>query len=297
MYSQSKPDLYEQVTASIVQAIEAGTSTYQMPWHRIRTAINAFTRKAYRGVNVLALWAAAARRGFSSPEWATYPQWADSGAQVRRGEKSTMIIFWKLYGAHDGDNTEEEQSERENSFRCFARAYHVFNANQVDNYEPGTPALPELNSEQRIQTADAFFQALPGEVQFGGDVAAFIPALDLIRMPAFEQVNSPEAYVSVYAHERVHWTGAKQRLNRDLSGRFGSESYAMEELCAELGSAFVCASLGIRSEPRTDHAPYINSWLRVLNGDQRAIFTAASKAQEAADYLQQLVSLSHEKAS
>jgi antirestriction protein ArdC len=292
-----KPDVYEQITAAIMSALEAGTEKYEMPWHLIGTPVNAFSRKAYRGINTLALWVRAAERGYASTEWATYRQWSEAGAQIRRGEKSTAVVFWKFFDETEKDSSGDESSAQKEHVRCFARAYHVFNAEQVNGYTPTHSGHPALNEEQRIAAAEQFFSQLPGDVEFGGDRAAYFPSLDLIRMPHFSQFKSPETFVSTYAHERVHWTGAKPRLNRDLSGRFGSESYAMEELVAELGSAFVCASLGVRSEPRTDHAPYINSWLRVLNGDRRAIFTAASKAQEAADYLHGLVSLAHEKAS
>lgn len=297
MHTQAKADVYEQITAAIVEAIEAGAGKYEMPWHHVGAPINAFTRKLYRGINILALWATTAKYGYTSTEWATYRQWSEAGAQVRRGQKSSVVVFWKFYDGKENDEYDEDEPEQRDTIRCFARAYHVFNANQVDGYQTNLQAAPELNEEQRIQTAEAFFAALPGEVEFGGNVAAYSPTLDLIRMPAFSQFKSPEAYVSVYAHERTHWTGAKQRLNRDLSGRFGTEHYAIEELVAELGSAYVCAALGIKSEPRKDHAPYLSNWLTVLRNDKRAIFTAASTAQEAVEYLQQLADVAKQKAS
>ena len=296
--NQKNVDVYEQITSSIVTAIEQGAERYQMPWHTLSTPINAATQKAYRGINVLNLWIASSRSGYSSPVWATYRQWSEIGAPVRRGARSTTVVFWKFFDRESEDNdapadTEESSEPRS---RCFARAYHVFNSAQVDGYQPA-PASPALSETQRIQNAEAFFAALPGTVQFGGDRAFYSPSSDSIQMPPFVQFKSPAKFYSVLSHEYCHWSGALFRLNRDLSGRFGDESYSFEELIAELGAAFVGSDLQLPVEPRLDHAPYIASWLRVLRDNQRAIFTAASQAQVAATYLSQLVGNAQERAS
>jgi antirestriction protein ArdC len=291
--NQAKADVYDQITNTIIEAIEAGTEKYEMPWHCLHNPINAITRKLYRGVNVLMLWATAQKLGYAASEWATYRQWQDAGAQVRKGERSTTVVFWKFL-----DRNEEQQDEaesQENRQRCFARAYNVFNAAQVDGYTPATP--PQLSEAARLENADRFFAQLSAVVKHGGDRAFYSPAGDFIQMPEFSQFKSPEGYVSTFAHELSHWSGARNRLNRDLSGRFGDERYSAEELIAEIASCFLCADLQIRSEPRRDHAPYLASWLRVLRNDKRAIFTAASKAQEAATYLHSMASLSRERAS
>lgn len=288
-----KADIYEQITSAIIAAIEEGTPTFEMPWHSLSMPVNATSQRPYRGVNILMLWAAARKQVYSSNEWATYKQWQELGAQVRKGERSTAVVFWKIYG-----RTEEEQDDAEiaeDRVRCFARCYSVFNAAQVDGY---TAQVREYLPESlRIENADRFFGSLPGTVKYGGDRAFYSPHDDFIQMPLFTQFKSPQAYVSTLAHEYTHWSGAPSRLHRDLSGRFGSERYAAEELIAELSASFLCADLQIPSEPRTDHAPYVASWLRVLRNDKRAIFTAASKAQEAAAYLQQIASLAQECAS
>ena len=132
--NQAKADVYDQITNTIIEAIEAGTEKYEMPWHCLHNPINAITRKLYRGVNVLMLWATAQKLGYAASEWATYRQWQDAGAQVRKGERSTTVVFWKFF-----DRNEEQQDEsesQENRQRCFARAYNVFNAAQVDGYDP-----------------------------------------------------------------------------------------------------------------------------------------------------------------
>lgn len=253
-----KADIYEQITNAIATAIEEGTPTFEMPWHSLSMPVNATSHKPYRGVNILMLWAAARKQAYSSNEWATYRQWQELGAQVRKGEHSTAVVFWKVF-----DRPEEEQNETdipEDRVRCLARCYSVLNAAQVDGY---TAQIREhLPEAMRIENADRFFGNLPGTVKHGGDRAFYSPGGDFIQMPLFTQFKSPEAYVSTLAHEYTHWTGAPSRLHRDLSGRFGSEQYAAEELIAELGASFLCADLQIPSEPRIDHAPDVAFWLR-----------------------------------
>jgi antirestriction protein ArdC len=279
--------IFEDITRQIIEAIEAGAGEYRMPWHRLGQAVhaplNATTGRRYRGVNVLLLWATAEAKGYSSGRWATYQQWRQMGGQVRRGEKATAILFWKSLASGGPDPIDQDEQEQDNRARLIARVYHVFNADQVNNL-PSAP-LPSLDDGQRIAEAEKFFSNIGGDIRHGGDVACYLPALDQIRMPHFSQFRSPGAYYSVLAHELTHWTGAKSRLDRDLCGRFGSSRYAMEELVAELGAAFLMAELGLPSEPRRDHAPYLAHWLDILREDSRAIVTAASKAQLAADFL------------
>jgi antirestriction protein ArdC len=278
-----KPDIYQRITHQIVAAIEEGAGQYRMPWHRpqgVGTPTNAVSGRAYRGINTLLLWAEASRAGYGSGEWATYRQWTQRGAQVRKGERSTLVILWKPLTATGSNGKEGDDRTRG---RMLARAFRVFNADQVEGYDPGM--APTLPRSARIGRAESFFQRQPAAIWHGSDSAFYDPRADIVSMPSFESFISPEAFYSVLAHELTHWTGAKARLDRDLSGRFGSEAYAMEELVAELGAAFTVGHLNLACEPRTDHAPYIASWLRVLGNDPRAIVTAASRAQAAADYL------------
>jgi antirestriction protein ArdC len=291
---QTKADVYEQITAALIAAIEEGTGTFEMPWHTMSSPVNAANQKLYRGVNILMLWAAARKHNYSSHEWATYRQWSELGAQVHKGERSTIVVFWKFYDSE----TEEQHEEVEDTPtrpRCFARAYHVFNAAQVDGYETKPQNL--LSESERIAHAEAFFNALPATIKHGGDRAFYSPSGDYIQMPPFAQFKSADKYANTLLHELSHWSGAKTRLNRDLSGRFGDGSYAMEEMIASISASFLCADREIGSEPSADDAAYVSSWLQVLRQDQRAIFTAASKAQEAANYLKQLAGVAQERAS
>jgi antirestriction protein ArdC len=163
----------------------------------------------------------------------------------------------------------------------------VFNEAQVENVE-SLPRAITLSSDQRIVAADAFIAATGADIRHGGDQAFYSPSSDHICLPKFEQFRDALSYYAVAGHELVHWTGAKHRLNRELGGRFGAPSYAAEELVAELGAAFIAAKLRLVLQPREDHAAYVASWLKVLRNDSRAILTAASKAQEAVDYLTSL---------
>jgi antirestriction protein ArdC len=276
-------DVYTRVTDQIIEAIEAGADAWRMPWHVTDSdqffPTNALSRKPYRGVNVLALWGAAEKHGYPTGLWGTYRQWEELGAQVRKDEKGSCVVFWKI--SEKGDS---EEGETARGSRFFARGYWAFNAAQVDGFTPPQAPAPRPVAE-RIETADTFFDALRADIRHGGNRAYYRPDTDHIQMPMFEAFPDRLGYYATLAHESTHWTGAENRLNRDLKNRFGTDAYAAEELIAELGAAFLCAGLGLTNEPRPDHAAYISSWLKLLRSDKRAIFTAASKAQAAVDWM------------
>ncbi|HLO77405.1 MAG TPA: zincin-like metallopeptidase domain-containing protein [Magnetospirillum sp.] len=286
---EAERDIHQRVTDQIVAAIEAGAGEYRMPWNprlcrgaSVTIPHNPVGRYGYRGINVLMLWASQQAGGFGTAEWATYRQWASAGAQVRKGEAGTLTVFYKPFEgkAHGEDDAEGEARPQ---VRLFARAGFVFNAAQVDGYElRPTPPLPDI---QRHAAAEALVKASGALIHHGGPRACYIPSRDEIHLPPPGAFRNPEAYYGTTFHELLHWTGHESRCARDLRNRFGSEAYAAEELVAELGAAFLCAELGIEPEPRPDHACYIESWLKVLENDSRAIFTAAAKASQAASIL------------
>jgi antirestriction protein ArdC len=279
-------DVYARVTSQIVNAIEQGVSNWRMPWHTLGkfafSPVNVTTRKPYRGINTLCLWAAAQAKGYERGEWGTYRQWQERGAQVRKGERATLVVFWKFANnaaeTDDGDDTPKSGSRL-----LFTRGYSVFNAAQVDGYTPKADA--ETSIEQRIEQAEVFFHSINARVVHQGNRAFYSPADDTITLPSFSAFFTAMDYYSTRAHETGHWSSRADRCNRELGKRFGDNAYSVEELIAELTAAFTLAHLGLSSQPRPDHAQYIASWLRVLKADRRAIFTAASKAQQAADYL------------
>lgn len=269
-------DVHQAVTDQIVATLEAGqTETWQCPWHRKGGSlpVNALTGRRYRGINTLALWCAEQTHGYGDTRWATYKQRSELGAQVRKGERSTPITFFKELG-------EDEDGRK----RVVARASYGFNASQVEGTpEAGEPLPP---SEWTIaEVYEGFVERTGAAVLRGGEMACYIPSQDLIRIPSRNRFPTSHGYASTMAHELVHWSGAKGRLDRDLSARFRTQAYAAEELVAELGSAFLMAELGLEATPHPTHASYLASWLTLLKSDNRAIFTAASAASRAASYL------------
>lgn len=291
--STERFDVHQAITNQIIAAIDAGTGKLQMPWHRsganIMRPVNVASGNAYRGVNTVALWAAADTFGYKHGLWGTYRQWQDRGAQVRKGEKSSLIVFYREFeSGADADHDQPVDDDRRR--RCMARASRVFNIAQVDGYIASEPSLDD-NRVDPVESAEAFVAATGARVGEGGDRAFYNMRDDAITMPdRYRFINTKsgtatEAWYATLLHELTHWSGASHRLDRQYGERFGDDAYAMEELVAELGAAFLCGDLGISAEPRADHAAYIDSWLRILKGDRKAIFTAASAASRAAEYL------------
>lgn len=271
-------DLYARITEAILRQIDtADPGSWIYPWHRAKGGLprNALTGRTYRGINTLSLWCGGQAAGYADDRWATYRQWSELGAQVRKGEQGTPVLFFK-----DLPRRSEEDDKADRRF--VARASSVFNAEQVI----GAPSVPEA-PRIAIDPAPAFdtFVERTGAVVREGEAACYIPLKDEIRLPARDRFRSTEGYCATLAHELVHWTGAKARLDRNLSTRFGDRSYAAEELVAELGSAFVMAQLGIAPEPHPQHSAYMAGWLPLLRSDSRALFTAASVASRAAQFL------------
>ena len=283
--AQSSFRLYSRIAEQIAAAIAAGAPTFEMPWHRPNLSFpaNAATCLYYRGINVLSLWVAAQLRGYGTNYWATYRQWSDLGAQVRHAEKGTAILFYREL---EQDTDDDEAPAK----RLVARAFFVFNADQVDNWRPPDP-LPALGLAVAIDHAEQFVRSIGADIRASAGTACYIPDADYILMPHRElfvgsTTSSPtESYYATLFHELVHWTGHASRIARTFAKRFGDEAYAMEELVAELGAAFLCAEQKIANAPRPDHAAYVAGWLRVLGNDPRAIVTAASAASAAAQYL------------
>src|ERR1700722_12768676 len=180
-----KRDVYARVTDQIVTAIENGVRSWRMPWHTSGklafSPINVQSKKPYRGINTVCLWAAAQAKGYERGEWATYAQWQERGAQVRKGEKSTLVVFWKF--AHDSKETDDGESSKSGSHLLFTRGYSVFNAAQVDGYTPATE--PDANMPERIAHADAFFASIGADLRHGGNQAFYSPSTDHIQMPPF----------------------------------------------------------------------------------------------------------------
>jgi antirestriction protein ArdC len=285
----AKPDIYAKVTNKIIADLERGSLTCLRPWQPGHAAghISRPLRaggEAYRGVNILMLWASAMESGFNSPFWMTYKQSVELGGQVRKGEKGSLVVYAnKIIKSETDANGEDVETTIP-----FMKGYTVFNSEQIDSL-PGhfyaTP-VPANQDIDRMESVERFFAATGATIRHGGSQAFYSPSNDMVQMPEFQAFRDGESYYATLAHEMTHWTRHESRLNRDLGRkRFADAGYAMEELVAEIGAAFLCADLGITPETRDDHAVYIATWLKVLKDDKRAIFTAASHAQKAVDYL------------
>jgi len=274
-------DLYQQVTDSIIAELEKGAAPWVKPWRADHTADkNLISDKPYRGINRLLLGMSAMANGFSSPVWASYKQWQESGYQVSKGSKGTHIVFFKpIEGKKNAETGEAEPGY------CVIRGYTVFNATQT-NFADSAPVEPETNFNP-IPDCEQLIIKTGAQITHGGDAAFYMPSQDRIQLPNKTAFDSEANYYATAFHELTHWTGSSSRLDRDLSqGRFGNPAYAFEELVAEIGAAFTCADMGIQGELR--HAGYIQHWLKACREDSKAIFKAAALAQKAADYLKSL---------
>jgi antirestriction protein ArdC len=268
--------IYQQVTDQIIKQLEQGATPWVKQWQGSTSGShNVISGKGYNGINTIILGMAEATNGYQSGEWATYKQWLTVGAQVKKGTKGTTIIF---YSPVSGSKVTAAREEK--SYHYVLKSYSVFNAAQVDGYTAPAAPVKTFNS---IAALEALAADTGAEIKHGGDKAFYSPSQDFIQMPQKTDFSSEAAYYATLLHELTHWSGAESRLARDLSGRFGNEAYAAEELVAELSAAFLCASYQIDGDLR--HAGYIASWLRVLKNDNKAIFKAAALAQKSADYI------------
>lgn len=277
--------VYDIVTETIINKLESvNPNDWKKPWFNIGLSpFNAISKKPYRGVNYMTL----GMNSHESKAYASFKQWQGKDCQVRKGEKSHLAVFWKVSIYEDKETGEEKKG-------FMLRYYRVFNSEQVDGdfargIEKGQ--LKDLESHPPYDEAESRINAYlteEGITLKESDHALYSPARDRIEMPKLGQFKDQESFYSTFFHEIIHSTGHTSRLDRDLTGGFGSQKYAKEELIAELGAAMVLASLGLAQRPRLDHAQYIKSWLQALKDDSKFVVQAAGKAQKAADYALQI---------
>jgi antirestriction protein ArdC len=284
-------DVYQSITDQIVAELEKGVRPWHQPWSashmegRVALPLR-HNGVAYRGVNIITLWMASLAKGYRAPIWMTFKQAIDLGGGVRKGEKGSLTVYADTITRTETDAQTGEENPQEIHYM---KGYTVFNVEQIDGLPAqyyGKPAK-SLEPLPRIEHAERFFAATGAAIRHGGDRAYYAIGSDHIQMPPFEAFRDAESYYATLAHEGTHWTRHASRLDRSFGQkRFGDDAYAMEELVAELGAAFLCAGLDLTPELRADHASYLDHWLTILKADKRAIFTAASHAQRAADFLQ-----------
>ena len=271
--------LRETITNAIIAQLEqVSASDWDKPWFNISgEPANAVTKQPYHGINVL--WLSLSNNAVH--EYATYQQWKSIGAQVKKGEHGLPIVFYKTLKVEDKNQLDEAGNPALKQIPML-RSYTIFNCSQVEGY---TPQVTPLNTIQSVAQAETFAGNCHIDTKHGGDRACFIPSINQVNMPERGQFHDSNDYYSTLFHEYTHATGHKSRLDRDIKGRYDKESYAYEELVAELGSAFTMAHLGLSQSPRQDHACYIKNWLQALKNDNKFIFSASAKAQAGLDWM------------
>lgn len=278
-------EIYEKTLASIVEALEAGVKPWEKSW-QTSLPYNLTTKKPYRGMNILILWNAAMQRSHECQAWLTFMQAQKLGGKVRKGERATHGCFFQPKREVEVDDDGETKVRS----RWIAAGFSVFNIDQVEGLPeevlPPTRAAPLMGADmaEAAGKIDELVHRHGAIVRTGGHRACFIPSHDVIQMPPRRDFDSAENYYATLLHELTHWTGGEKRLNRGFS--FGRQSleYAFEELVAEMGSAFCCATLGIRGTIE-NHASYINGWLEIAGRDKKALGRAASQASAAHEFL------------
>jgi antirestriction protein ArdC len=275
-------DIYQAVTDRVIAELEQGVTPWIKPWSGEADPLprNLHSKRHYRGINHLVLTLVAATEGYSTNQWLTFKQALDLGAHVRKGEKATSVVFYQM------QSIELEQTDKvvdgETRRIPFLKVFSVFNRDQVDGLGQADSVEPSEIVEAD-EKAERIMDKSGATIRHGGFQAFYAPKSDLIYLPTKTSFRDAAGYYSTALHELTHWTGHPSRLDRNMKGRFGDSAYALEELIAELSSAFLAAHC--RIDGQLQHANYIDSWLKVLHRDKRAIFIAASQAQKAADYL------------
>lgn len=285
---EERRDHYAEVTARMIEALEAGAPPWRRPWDPDQAGGPAMPRNAvtgvrYRGVNTILLGMSPLAFGSADPRWATYKQAAERSWQVKHGERGTTAYFFKRLEVRDG-NAGAGEGEDATRRIPLLRAFTLFHASQIEGvpaYVAPTVAEAPWRAPDAVDTIVANSGAV---IRIGGERAFYSPATDHIQMPPPGAFPTAAGWSSVLIHECSHWTGAPSRLNRDLRTRFGSHDYAREEVRAELGQVFVCSELGLPCD-FSNAAAYLASWLETLRSDRKEVFRAAADAQRIADYL------------
>ena len=275
------PTVYEIVTEKIIKQLECGVAPWQKPW-TCQTPANLLTQKEYRGLNIFTL----ASQGFPSRFWLTFNQAAKLGGRIRKGEKSSPVIFWNV---DDERETTEEGGIKETSRPFLLRYYGVFNLWQTEGIDIPAAVLQETRNNDPIDTCEQLVTNMPNPPAFKqSDKAWYSPSNDVVGMPARGLFHSSEEYYATQFHELAHSTGHAKRLRRenfDNPVSFGSESYSKEELIAEMTAAMLCGIAGIEQRILENSAAYLKTWIARLKSDSRLLISAASQAQKAADFI------------
>ncbi|TPL35571.1 zincin-like metallopeptidase domain-containing protein [Mesorhizobium sp. B2-4-8] len=285
----NRASLYGEITDKIIADLEAGRFPWVQPWGSAATQAplamprNAATGRQYSGINVLILWGTVVEHGFAFQSWLTFRQALSLGGNVRKGERGTTVVYADRFVPDDEKQRARETGEDAQAVP-FLKRFTVFNAAQCENLPDEIASIAPVPTPALIEPrVESLIRATGIDFRIGGNRAFYMPSFDFVQVPPPQAYFEPINWHRTALHELGHATGHPSRLARDISGAFGTRSYAFEELVAEMSAAFCCASLGI--VPTVRHADYIGSWLEVLRDDNRAIVRAASRASKAADWL------------
>ena len=275
-------DIYEIITARFIDQLKKGTVPWQKPWMGVQ---NIVSKKPYRGINSLILGGS----DFQSPYWLTFKQAHDLGGNIKKGEKATPVIYYKLFEKRDDHGNLVLGSNGRPTRIPFIRWSNAFNLDQTEGIEPPAQTATQEVIQPLDKAAKIVAEAKICPIYHTGFAAVYSPGEDVIRMPAQKTFRSPESYYQTLFHEMTHSTGHASRLDREgvtLPIKFGSERYSKEELIAELGASFLSNEAGILNEVQFDNsAAYLGSWIEKFENDPKMIFTASSQAQRSTDFI------------
>ena len=274
-------NVYDMVTERIIAELEKGSIPWEKPWTGVRSgAYNRVSKKAYSLLNQMLLK--------HTGEYATFKQWTDLGGHIKKGEKSEMVVFWKIF---EKEEINSDTGEKEVQKIPMLRYYNVFHISQVEGVEPLAIPFRDVEPIEEADKVIADYVAREN-IEFtecASNEAYYSPSRDCVVVPMKEQYKLINEYYSTTFHELTHSTGHKNRLDRLKSGQnaaFGSENYSKEELVAEIGSASIMNLLGIETKKTfRNSAAYIQNWLQVLKNDSKFIVSAAGRAEKAVNYI------------
>lgn len=281
-------EIIKKIADKFIEKIENFSGEWKEPFFRtaLTCPVNTQTKKAYRGLNIISLWISAEEKGFTSNVWGTFDQWKEQKKSIRKGETGTPVFFFKPTKYTVETKTENGEILAEEKESCVIRHYIVFNACQMTEYAPEMTEEVEPDIIEEINEFKLKFMDKVGiKYSEGQGRACYIPSIDEVFLPSIDQYIIKNEYIPTACHEFTHATGAKHRLNRNFSGKFGSESYAFEELVADIGAGFLAATLGKKYIFQNNNIAYLKNWADILKNKPRAILQACAQAQKAADFL------------
>ena len=287
---KKKNEIFEKIQTKILELMETEGSDWTKSWIGKGAPINHVTKKAYRGMNYF--WLSC--QDYNSNEWGTFKQWSEKDYKIKKGSKATQVVFASVKPKKESWLTDGELANYRSTGQLptyfMWRTYYVFNAEQIEDFvteKVDHKHETELSSEQ-LKLIESYISNTKAIIDDSRDSAFYSPIQDTIGMPKKENFITDVTYYSTLLHELTHWTGHKSRCERELTGMHNKEEYAKEELVAEIGSAFMCQILNVEKTVRKDHAQYLNSWIKAIKDDSKAMITAFSQAQKAVDYLENL---------